>query len=205
MDWQELGRMDIYLIDQLMKGNINKEMKILDAGCGAGRNLEYFIRNNYKAWGVDANAEVIEALRENAKYWNEAYDVNRFSVADLGDLSKKKAEFDLVICNAVLHFAKDKAHFETQLANLWRVLKPGGLLFSRLTSDIGVKDLVKPMGNGRYLLPDESERYLVSHHYLIEKTAALGGQLAEFIKTTNVHNLRAMTTWVVRKVVTKSD
>lgn len=199
MDITELGRMDIYLIDQMMKGKISADMKILDAGCGGGRNLEFFIRNNYSVWGVDRNADVVEALRENTGRWNPEYPSDRICVGDLTSLAFEVESFDMVICNAVLHFAEDEKHFESMLKELWKVLKPGGLFFSRLTSTIGMEKLAKPLGNNRYSLPDNSERYLVSHDYLVEQTAKMGGQLAEFIKTTNVHNLRAMTTWVVRK------
>ena len=34
---------------------------------------------------------------------------------------------------------------------------------------------------------------------LLETTAAIGGTLADPIKTTNVQNVRCMTTWVVEK------
>jgi hypothetical protein len=79
------------------------------------------------------------------------------------------------------------------------VLKPGGYLFCRLASDIGIESSVRFIGNGRYILPDESERFLVNQEMLIRLTKKLGGILHEPIKTTNVQNLRSMTTWCVRK------
>ena len=47
---------------------------------------------------------------------------------------------DVVMASAVLHFARDKAHFEAMLRQLWRVLKPGGIFFARLASTIGIAE-----------------------------------------------------------------
>ena len=43
-----LGNIDIYLLDQILKDRFKKSFKILDAGCGEGRNLIYFVRNGFK-------------------------------------------------------------------------------------------------------------------------------------------------------------
>ena len=85
------------------------------------------------------------------------------------------------------------------LASMWRVLKPGGLFFCRLASSIGIADRVHPVGDGRFRLPDGSERYLVDEAALIDATARLGGDFLDPIKTTVVQDQRAMTTWVLRK------
>ena len=108
---------------------------------------------------------------------------------------------DVVLSSAVLHFARDHDHFEAMLHGTWRMLKPGGLLFCRLASSIGMEHQVKPIGAGRFLLPDGSERYLVDEPMLIHLTETLRGQLADPIKTTVVQKQRCMTTWVVRKLV----
>jgi len=87
------------------------------------------------------------------------------------------------------------------LSEMWRVLKPGGYFFCRLASDIGIESSVHFIGNGRYILPDGSERFLVNQEMLIRQTKKLGGVLHEPIKSTNVQNLRSMTTWCVKKHV----
>jgi len=78
-------------------------------------------------------------------------------------------------------------------------LRPGGLLFCRLASSIGMEKQVRRIAGRRHLLPDGSERYLVDAALLVELTARLGGQLLDPLKTTVVQNQRSMTTWVVRK------
>jgi len=48
-------------------------------------------------------------------------------------------------------------------------------------------------------LPDGSTRYVVDEKTIIALTGALGGRLIDPLKTTNVQNARAMTTWVMEK------
>jgi hypothetical protein len=79
------------------------------------------------------------------------------------------------------------------------VLKPGGLLFCRLASDIGMEGRFDQIAGRRFRLLDGSERYLVDEALLLRLTAELGGQLMDPLKTTVVQGQRSMTTWVVRK------
>lgn len=196
---QVFGNIDIYLFDQLLKGRFDQCETVLDAGCGGGRNMIYFLQNGYDVYGVDQSAEAIEAVRKLSATLSTTHALNKFRVAGVEDIPLADNFFDLVICSAVLHFAKDKQHFDRMVRSLWRVLKPGGYLFARLASDIGIETLVQSIGNGRYLLPDGSERFLVNEQMLLSYTSELSGTLYEPIKTTNVQNLRCMTTWCVQK------
>mgnify|MGYP001628317483 CR=1 FL=1 len=58
-----LGNVDLYLLDQMLKGRFTKEMMILDAGCGEGRNTHYFIQKGYRIVGVDSNSSAISMAR----------------------------------------------------------------------------------------------------------------------------------------------
>src|SRR5581483_3601509 len=107
---------------------------------------------------------------------------------------------DVVIAREMKHRTADD-HVNAMLQGTWRVLKPGGLLFCRLTSSIGMEDRMQRIAGRRFLLPDGSERYLVDEALLLQLTAELGGQLADPVKTTVVQNQRCMTTWVIRKNV----
>jgi len=193
------GNIDIYLFDQLLKGTYDDCKMILDAGCGAGRNLVYFLQNGYDVYGIDPNPQAVESIRSLAKDLAPAIHPDHFKVAVAEHLPFDGEYFDLVISSAVLHFANNKTHFESMLQSMWRVLKPGGYLFARLASDIGIEGLVQSVGHGRYLLPDGSERFLVNQQILLDFTQQLGAHLHEPIKTTNVQNLRCMTTWCLQK------
>ena len=85
------------------------------------------------------------------------------------------------------------------LGELWHVLAPGGLLFTRLATSIRLEDRIVPIGSGRHRLPHGTDRYLVDEATLLSTTERLGGRLADPIKTTNVQRQRCMTTWCVRK------
>lgn len=194
------GYIDIYLFDQLLKGRFDKCKTVLDVGCGSGRNIVYFLRNGFEVFGIDPDMSSIAAARDISVQLAPANPIGNFITTSAEKMPFDDASFDLVICSAVLHFAKDPHHFDEMLRSIWRVLKPGGYFFARLASDIGIEMLVKSVGNGKYLLPDGSVRYLVNQETLIQYTQELGGELYEPIKTTNVSNLRCMTTWCVRKM-----
>lgn len=200
IDARELfGDIDIYLFDQILKNQFYASMRILDAGCGGGRNLVFFLRSGCRVYAVDRNPEAIDYVRRLAKSLAPQLSAENFQVACVEALPFPAESFDRVISNAVLHFAQDEPHFARMLEELWRVLKPDGLLFVRLASSIGIEDKIERIENRRYLLPDGSERFLVDEDLLLEATARLGGRLTEPLKTTNVQNLRAMTTWVLCK------
>jgi SAM-dependent methyltransferase len=171
-------------------------MRILDAGCGSGRNLVYLLSQNYEVFGADTNPEAIETVRALATHLPKT----NFRLEPVEAMSFPKAYFDVVISSAVLHFARDDRHFRAMLRGLWRALKPGGLLFCRLASSIGIEHQVQPIEGRRYLLPDGSERYLVDEPLLMRLTEQFSGQLADPLKTTVVQNQRSMTTWMVRKL-----
>jgi SAM-dependent methyltransferase len=199
---QELfGNIDIYLFDQILKNQFTNQMRILDAGCGGGRNLVYFLRNGFNVFGIDQNREAIEHVRDLAKSLAPELPAENFRLAQVEEMPFDDEVFDAVISSAVLHFADSERHFNRMLDEIWRVLKPGGLLFVRLASLIGIEDKIKLIEGRRYWLPDGSERFLVDEEFLLAAIARLNGVLAEPIKTTNVQNLRCMTTWVSRKKI----
>lgn len=192
------GRIDIYLFDQLLRGNLLPTIRVLDAGCGGGRNSEYLMRCGARVFGVDRSEDAIHRIRRVAAEATPGLPPSNFQVASLGELPFDDDSFDAVICSAVLHFSADEAEFEASLQEMWRVLAPGGLFFARLASTIGVEDAVRRIEGRWYALPDGSDRFLVDEDYLLEWTERLGGRLVDPLKTTVVQGMRAMTTWVVR-------
>jgi len=194
----EFGGLDIYLFDQLLRGRFDRRARILDAGCGEGRNLVYFLRRGFEVHAADASPHAIAAMRQLAGALQVNLPEERLHQGSLDALPWQDASLDAVICSAVLHFAHDAAHWAAMVRELWRVLAPGGLFFARLATSIGIEHHLTA-SVGRVLLPDGSERYVVDERTLLETTAAIGGTLVDPIKTTNVQNLRCMTTWVVEK------
>lgn len=191
------GQIDIYFFDQLLRGRVAPGARIFDAGCGAGRNLIYLLREGYEVFGVDADARAVAATRALAASLAPGLPAGNFRVEPVEATSFPDVFADVVISSAVLHFARDHAHFDAMLRGAWRVLKPGGLFFCRLASSIGIEHQVRATGAGRFALPDGSERYLVTEDRLLELADTLGGQIVDPLKTTIVQNQRAMTTWVL--------
>ncbi|MFK7844532.1 MAG: class I SAM-dependent methyltransferase, partial [Rhodothermales bacterium] len=157
----QFGNIDIYLFDQLLKGRLTPEMRILDAGCGRGRNIRYLLQNGFDVTGIDADQDAITYVQSIAKRLAPDKPANRFAVGEIAYLPFEPAAFDVVISSAVLHFAKNEAHFHKMVDEMWRVLKPGGFLFARLASTIGIEKEVEPLEGRWFALPDGSNRFLV--------------------------------------------
>lgn len=197
---QELfGGIDIYLFDQLLKGRLAPGMRVLDAGCGTGRNLVYLLRSGYEVFGVDESPEAVGQTRRLAAALAPHLPAENFRVETVERMSFGDPGFDVVLSSAVLHFARDEEKWSSMIEEMWRVLRPGGIFFARLASTIGMEDLVELIEGRRYHLPDGSERFLVDEAMLLRVSAELRGEFIEPIKTTVVQNLRAMTTWCLRK------
>ena len=77
------GNIDIYLLDQILKDRFKPHFKILDAGCGEGRNLIYFVRNEYQVYGIDRNADAIKMLKYYIKSINNSYPLERLVTGDV--------------------------------------------------------------------------------------------------------------------------
>jgi tellurite methyltransferase len=201
MDLQALfGNIDIYLFDQLLRGRIRPGMRVLDAGCGGGRNLVYLLREGFDVHAVDEDPQAVTCVREMATALARL-DPQQIRLEPIDRLSFPDEWFDVVISNAVLHFARDDAHFEAMVGEMWRVLRPGGMLFARLASSIGLTLPLEHAGGRHYILPDGTTRYVVDEAQLMMMTHALGGDLLDPLKTTVVQHQRCMTTWVVGKQV----
>ena len=193
------GHIDIYLFDQILRGRIRPGLRVLDAGCGNGRNIVYLLREGYEVRGADSDAGAIAQVRQLAAQLAPHLPASNFHAEPVEAMTFEDGCADIVISSAVLHFARDDEHFLAMLGQTWRVLAGGGLLFCRLASSIGMADRMQPIGGHRYVLPDGSERYLVDEPPLLRLTRELGGTLADPLKTTVVQDQRCMTTWVVRK------
>ena len=196
----QFGDLDIYLFDQLLRGRISPGMRVLDAGCGAGRNLIYMLREGYEVFAADADPAAVEQVRRLASTLAPQLPSQNIVVAPVERMPFPDALADVVVSSAVLHFARDDRQFDAMVHEMWRVLKPGGMLWARLASTIGLADLVQPVAGRWSRLPDGTERYVVDEALLTDMTRRLGARLLDPIKTTVVSNQRSMTTWVVRKL-----
>lgn len=192
---QTIGNIDLYLLDQVLKGRITPEMRILDAGCGEGRNLYYFIKNNYSnLYGVDLNATAVQMLQIAGKQIPK----ENFICSSIEEMPFITPMFDYIICNAVLHFSHGQPHFEEVFARLIQVLKSGGQLFIRMTSNHHM-DKAVALEDGLFELPDGSKRYLLDINTIPLILSEYKLKLVEPIKSVHVHEQRTMTTLILQK------
>ena len=63
---EQFGQIDIYVFDQILRGNLAEGMTVLDAGCGYGRNLVHLLREGCNVYALDANAAGVEHVRQLA-------------------------------------------------------------------------------------------------------------------------------------------
>jgi SAM-dependent methyltransferase len=194
---KQFGQIDIYVFDQILRGNITSEMRVLDAGCGYGRNLVHLLRQGCEVFAVDANAEGVEHVQALAAQLAPDLPATNFRVGPIEKMDFPDDFADVVICSSVLHFARDEAHFLAMHKELWRVLRPGGMLFCRLGSRIGM-NFERLRGN-IFRINDGSEWFLVDEAELMQLTTQMNAVLVDPLKTTIVQDHRCMTTWVLRK------
>jgi SAM-dependent methyltransferase len=194
---EQFGQIDIYVFDQILRGNIAPGMRVLDAGCGYGRNLVYLLRAGCEVFAVDANPEGVAHVRQLAAQLAPALPAENLRVGAIERMEFPDGFADVVICSSVLHFARDQEQFLGMVEELWRVLRPGGLLFCRLGSRIGME--FEQVRENIYRIGDGSEWFLVDEELLLGLTRELGGVMVDPLKTTIVQDYRCMTTWVLRK------
>ena len=198
---EQFGQIDIYLFDQILRGNIAPGLRVLDAGCGGGRNLVYLLREGYEVFGVDADAAAVASVQGMAKALAPELPGANFQVAGIEAMPFNDEFADVVTCNSVLHFARNEAHLDAMVGEMWRVLRPSGMLFCRLGSTIGAGEgmAFEAVGGRRFKMSHGAEWFLVDEAMLMELTQKLGGELVDPLKTTVVQGQRCMTTWVVKK------
>ena len=194
---EQFGQIDIYVFDQILRGNLAPGMRVLDAGCGYGRNLVYLLREGCEVFALDLDGEGVEHVRQLATSLGAGLPAENFQVGAIERMPFPDNFADVVICSAVLHFARDEEHFRGMLMELWRVVRPGGMLFCRLGSRIGME--FERVRGGLFVVGDGSEWFLVDEEMLMELTEEMNGLLVDPLKTTIVQDYRCMTTWVSRK------
>ena len=194
---EQFGQIDIYVFDQLLRGNIASGMRVVDAGCGYGRNLVYLLREGFDVFAVDEDPEGVAHVRALARELQPRLPEENFQVAAIEKMPFPDAFADVVLCNSVLHFARDDRHFLSMVEELWRILRPGGMLFTRLGSRIGMD--FERIRDNIYRIGDGSEWFLVDEAVLLRMTEQMDAVLVDSLKTTVVQDHRCMTTWVVRK------
>ncbi|MEM6735448.1 MAG: methyltransferase domain-containing protein [Bacteroidota bacterium] len=187
------GDMDLFLIDAILKGKIPQEGKVLDIGCGEGRNGIFFINEEYEYLGIDQNASrisLIDYLSKSSKTAIARFQVGRMQEIDLSE------EFDVIICSRILHFAENEQDFQLIWRNIVQHLNTQGVLYFSMDSAM-IGQEVKAKGNGKYEFQDGHISYALNpslYEYMLKGFSEL-----EYLKTVIYNNKRINSFGLLRK------
>lgn len=129
-----------------------KNKRILEVGCGMGRDLVQFARNGAIVTGIDLSDESIRLAKLNFKFNNLKGDI---FVGDAENLVFPDNSFDMVYSYGVLHHTTDT---QKAINEIYRVLKPEGKAIVMLYNKYSFTRLIHPnIREYESRLPDERE------------------------------------------------
>jgi len=102
--------------------------RVLDAGCGVGRQLLPLLQEGFWVWGVDRDTEVLQILKRRLVAAPVFAGAVFLAQANLKGLPFPAESFDLAVSIKVINHGL-AADFRDYCRELDRVLKPGGHLF----------------------------------------------------------------------------
>lgn len=195
------GYTDIYLLDAILKGVFDESKKVLDCGCGGGRNLHTFLNQSLEVYGVDHNEDTITYTKEWVKLKHGSLAASRIHVGRAEEITQtfQSNSIDAIISIAVLHFTRDAQHWREMMDAMWNVLRPGGVFFARLAVTTGVETLLAHDKAGLYTLPGGQDWYLSSIASLDQFREEKGATSVLPFKTALVPGERSMGVWILRK------
>jgi SAM-dependent methyltransferase len=117
----ELERLEL----ELVSAALGRGGRLLDVGCGAGREALGLARAGYRVVGIDLSATMIAAAREAAARAGLAIE---FRVQSLTELADPPGSYDGAYIAAALHHVPGRARRVDALRRVWRALVPGGAL-----------------------------------------------------------------------------
>jgi tellurite methyltransferase len=101
---------------------LTRRLKLLDIGCGEGRDAVFFARNGYEVTGIDVSDAGIEKTKRLADGAGVHVDVIKADVLDF----RLDTPYDIVYSSGVLHYIKPEFRQEI-FANYKQFTNPGGI------------------------------------------------------------------------------
>ena len=126
------GAQTQFVLDRFLS-HLPAKASILDAGCGSGRDLKFFLSRGHCAFGIDASTALVQMAAQ--------YSGAPCEVARIESISYEERFDGIWACASLLHLPRDA--FRPALRCLNRALKRGGTLFMAVQE-----------GQGEAILPD---------------------------------------------------
>ena len=124
----------------------NKNVKVLDLGCGIGQYSNYFYYKGYGVTATDISSKALDHLKGKNIYIN-------LVLQDMSDpLKFNDKEFDVVFANLSIHFFSEE-ETKSLLSEIKRILKPGGIFIGSVNSTSAyqyIKNHVIPIEDNFY-------------------------------------------------------
>ena len=143
-----------------------KGQKILDIGCGPGRDAKYFSEHNLKVTGIDLTSNFVKIASQNVPN-------AEFIQMDMRNLDFLGNSFDGIwACASFLHVPKEDA--KDTLLGFRKILKPAGLIYLSVKQGNKEKFVEKDEYKGRvkffaFYTQDEFKNLIESCNFKIIK------------------------------------
>lgn len=190
------GGMDLHLLDLVMKGRLDGVHHVLDLGAGKGRNGLPFLQAGCALTAVDAEEEAFADYPADERLTTH--------VAAFEERAWEPVH-DLVVLCAVLHFARDLAHWRAMAEAAWSAVAPGGVLFVRTASTVGLSSIAPRLPEGGFTVGQGEQPFLVDAEEFLVQTHLWAAHWLEPLRTSVVEGGRCMTTWVLQKPAAPTD
>lgn len=141
-------------VNYLREKNKTEMAKVLDAGCGVGRDFKSLINKGLDVTGIDLSKKMLFRAKKNVPN-------GKFEIMDLREITYDSSSFDGIWANAsLLHVPRKEIGIV--LTHFYRILKINGILFISLQE--GSEEVVDPDARlfVRYSRDDVEE--LLKHH-----------------------------------------
>ncbi|MEK7565172.1 MAG: class I SAM-dependent methyltransferase [Patescibacteria group bacterium] len=116
----------IYFLEDFKKPS---SYKVLDLGCGGGRNTEFLVKSGFDTWACDFYSLMLKTTKKKIASLIGVKETNRRIIqASMFELPFKKEYFNIVIANGVYHNTNSIEEFVSAIKETARVLKKGGFL-----------------------------------------------------------------------------
>ena len=168
------GRHD-QLVAILARLELSADTAVLDAGCGPGNLVPELARRGCRVYALDTSPNMLQLARTNAAAFGNV----RYQAGNIEAMPFADGSFDVVCSAGVIEYLP---HCERALAEMHRVLRPGGLLILPTTNLVAPAHWLRPVlepiarvGVVARMFGLRPGRYRLYYHHIPRFKRLLGG------------------------------
>lgn len=154
----------------------HENWKVLDLGCGGGRNSSMLVSMGFKVNACDLHQGMVDATRKRISSFIGEDNANLAVVqANMRELPYDNASFDIVLSNGIYHNTSTIKEFERAIDETARVLKKDGrLCMNVFTGEIIHPNLIAQAEPCLYVTPDDLDMILMPKEDILSLLEANG-------------------------------